>query len=239
MSDTSKVFDIFHKNMRLLLVEDDKKLAGYLQKGLVEEQYAVDVYHDGVSGLYWAKELQYDLIILDIMLPGKDGMAVCQELRAKGILTPVIMLTAKDDVRDKIQGLNIGADDYLTKPFSFDELIARIRALLRRASSSKGQLLKVADLALDPVSHTVTRAGKEIVLTGKEYALLEYLMRNTGRVLTETNIIDHVWDMQSEPFTNVVNVYIHYLRNKVDKGFDKKLIHTIRTLGYVLKESDD
>ena len=166
-------------------------------------------------------------------------MAVCQELRAKGILTPVIMLTAKDDVRDKIQGLNIGADDYLTKPFSFDELIARIRALLRRASSSKGQLLKVADLALDPVSHTVTRAGKEIVLTGKEYALLEYLMRNTGRVLTETNIIDHVWDMQSEPFTNVVNVYIHYLRNKVDKGFDKKLIHTIRTLGYVLKESDD
>ncbi len=225
--------------MRILLVEDDKKLAGYLRKGLVEEHYAVDAYHDGVSGLYWAKECQYDVIILDIMLPGKDGMAVCQELRAKGILTPVMMLTAKDDVRDKIQGLNVGADDYLTKPFSFDELLARIHALLRRASAYKGQTLRVADLELDPVSHIVTRAGKAVLLTGKEYALLEYLMRNTGRVVTETNIIDHVWDMQSEPFTNVVNVYIHYLRNKIDKGFPQKLIHTVRTLGYVLKEDDD
>ncbi|GAK56788.1 response regulator receiver domain protein, CheY-like protein [Candidatus Vecturithrix granuli] len=225
--------------MRILLVEDDKKLAGYLQKGLVEEQYAVDVYHDGLSGLYWAREFQYDLIILDIMLPGKDGMAVCQELRERNILTPVIMLTARDSVQDKIKGLNIGADDYLAKPFSFDELLARIRALLRRTQSYKGQTLKVADLELDPVSHQVTRAGKEITLTGKEYALLEYLMRSKGRVVTETNIIDHVWDMQSEPFTNVVSVYIHYLRNKVEKGFGKKLIHTVRTLGYVMKEDDD
>ena len=224
--------------MRILLVEDDKKLAGYLQKGLVEEQYAVDVYHDGLSGLYWAREFQYDLIILDIMLPGKDGMAVCQELRERGTLTPVIMLTAKDSVQDKIKGLNIGADDYMAKPFSFDELLARIRALLRRTQSYKGSILKVADLELDPVSHKVIRAGKEIILTGKEYALLEYLMRSKGRVVTETNIIDHVWDMQSEPFTNVVSVYIHYLRNKIDKGFAKKLIHTVRTLGYVMKDDE-
>ena len=225
--------------MRILLIEDDKKLAGYLQKGLVEEQYAIDVYHDGLSGLYWAKEVEYDLIILDIMLPGKDGMTVCQEIRRKKILTPVIMLTAKDTVEDKIKGLDLGADDYLAKPFSFDELLARIRALLRRTQTYKTQILKVADLELDPGSHKVTRAGKEITLTGKEYALLEYLMRNKGRVVTETNIIDHVWDMQSEPFTNVVSVYIHYLRNKVDKGFQKKLIHTVRTLGYVMRDDND
>ena len=222
--------------MRILLVEDDQKLAGYLQKGLTEEQYAVDVYHDGVNGWYWATEVEYDLIILDIMLPGKDGMTVCQELRQKGILTPIIMLTAKDTVEDKIKGLDLGADDYLAKPFSFDELLARIRALLRRSQNYKAQTVQVADLELDPASHTVTRAGQEITLTGKEYALLEYLMRNKGRIVTETNIIDHVWDMQAEPFTNVVSVYIHYLRNKVDKGFGKKLIHTVRTIGYVMRD---
>jgi len=222
--------------MRILLVEDDQKLAGYLQKGLTEEQYAVDVYHDGVNGRYWATEVEYDLIILDIMLPGKDGMTVCQELRQKGILTPIIMLTAKDTVEDKIKGLDLGADDYLAKPFSFDELLARIRALLRRSQNYKAQTVQVADLELDPASHTVTRAGQEITLTGKEYALLEYLMRNKGRIVTETNIIDHVWDMQAEPFTNVVSVYIHYLRNKVDKGFGKKLIHTVRTIGYVMRD---
>jgi len=222
--------------MRILLVEDDKKLAGYLQKGLTEEQYAVDVYHDGGSGVYWAKKFDYDVIILDIMLPVKDGMTVCKEIREKGIVTPVIMLTAKDTVEDKIKGLDLGADDYLAKPFSFDELLARIRALLRRAQKYKTRILKVADLELDPVAHKVARAGKEIALTGKEYALLEYLMRNTGRIVTETNIIDHVWDMQSEPFTNVVSVYIYYLRNKVDKGFDKKLIHTVRTLGYIMRD---
>lgn len=222
--------------MRILLVEDDQKLAGYLQKGLTEEQYAVDVYHDGVKGRYWATEVEYDLIILDIMLPGKDGMTVCQELRQKGILTPIIMLTAKDTVEDKIKGLDLGADDYLAKPFSFDELLARIRALLRRSQNYKAQTVQVADLELDPASHTVTRAGQEITLTGKEYALLEYLMRNKGRIVTETNIIDHVWDMQAEPFTNVVSVYIHYLRNKVDKGFGKKLIHTVRTIGYVMRD---
>jgi DNA-binding response OmpR family regulator len=171
------------------------------------------------------------------MLPRKDGITVCRELREKGLLTPIIMLTARDRIEDKVKGLDVGADDYLPKPFSFDELLARIRALLRRSQSYKAQTLKVADLELDPTSHKVIRAGKEITLTGKEYALLEYLMRNKGRVVTETNIIDHVWDMQSEPFTNVVSVYIHYLRNKVDKGFDQKLIHTVRTLGYVMRET--
>ena len=222
--------------MRILLVEDDEKLASYIKKGLTEEQYAIDVYHDGISGVYWAKEINYDLILLDIMLPQKDGIAVCKEIRAQKIMTPVIMLTAKDTVAEKIKGLDVGADDYLTKPFSFDELLARIRALLRRSQHYKAQTLKVADLELDPASHKVTRAGQEITLTGKEYALLEYLMRNIGRVVTETNIIDHVWDMQAESFTNVVGVYIHYLRNKIDKGFEKKLIHTVRSLGYVMKD---
>jgi DNA-binding response OmpR family regulator len=166
-------------------------------------------------------------------------MTVCREIRAKGVLTPVIMLTAKDTIEDKVKGLDLGADDYLAKPFSFDELLARIRALLRRSQKYKSQTLKVADLELDPTSHKVTRAGQDITLTGKEYGLLEYLMRNKGRIVTETNIIDHVWDMQSEPFTNVVSVYIHYLRNKVDKGFGKKLIHTVRTLGYVMKDDDE
>ncbi|NOX32124.1 MAG: response regulator transcription factor [Deltaproteobacteria bacterium] len=228
--------------MRLLLVEDDKKLAGYLKKGLMEEQYAVDLFHDGLDGEYWAKEISYDLIVLDIMLPNKDGVAVCKEIRHQGIITPILMLTAKDTTEDKVKGLNVGADDYLAKPFSFDELIARIRALLRRSQQyhpqQKTQLLCVGDLELDPVSHIATRAGKRITLTGKEYALLEYLMRNAGRIVTETNIIDHVWDIQAEQLTNVVNVYIHYLRNKVDKGFEVKLIHTVRTLGYVMKEND-
>ncbi len=224
--------------MRILLVDDDKKLAGYLKKGLVEEQHAVDVFYDGISGAFWAKENDYDIIILDIMLPGKDGIEVCRELRAKHIVTPIIMLTARDAVEDKIKGLDVGADDYLAKPFSFGELLARIRALLRRSQQYKTQTLQVADLELDPGSHKITRAGKEIALTGKEYALLEYLMRNKGRVVTETNIIDHVWDMQAEPFTNVVNVYIHYLRNKVDKGFEKKLIHTVRTIGYVMRDDE-
>ncbi len=224
--------------MRILLVEDDKDLAGYLKKGFSEEQYAVDVVHDGVSGQYWAKEHDYDLIILDIMLPHKDGLSVCRELRAAGLLTPVLMLTAKDTIDERICGLDTGADDYLVKPFSFGELLARIRALLRRTQDYKTRLLKVADLELDPVSHHVTRAGTEISLTGKEYALLEYLMRNKGRIVTESNIIEHVWDIQSEPFTNVVSVYIYHLRAKIEKGFDKKLIHTVRTIGYVMREEE-
>ena len=228
--------------MRILLVEDDKKLAGYLKKGLCEEQYAVDVYHDGVSGLYWANKGDYNLIILDIMLPGKNGIAVCQEIRRRGRLTPILMLTAKDAVEDEGKSLDSGADDYLAKPFSFDELLARVRALLRHTQcypSQHAQTLKVADLELDLVSHRVTRTGKKITLTGKEYALLEYLMNNKGRIVTETSIIKHVWDTQTQPFTNVISVYIHSLRDKVDKGYDKKLIHPVRANSYIIREDAD
>ncbi len=222
--------------MRVLLVEDDKKVAGFIKKGLTEEQYAVDVFYDGEDGTFWATEHEYDIIILDIMLPRKSGIEVCKELRTKHILAPIIMLTVKDTVEDKIKGLDVGADDYLTKPFSFDELLARIRALLRRSQQYKTPTLSIADLEFDPASRKVTRAGQEMILTGKEYALLEYLLRNKGRVLSETRIAAHVWDLEHDPGTNVVNVYIHHLRNKIDKGFDKKLIHTIRGVGYVMKE---
>lgn len=222
-----------------MLVEDDRRLANYLRKGLSEESYSVDIAADGPDALDSIERLEYDVIVLDVLLPGKDGMAVCREIRDRGIITPVIMLTAKDTVQDKISGLDAGADDYLPKPFSFDELLARIRALLRRAQSYKTRILKLADLELDPSAHKVSRAGRTINLTGKEYALLEYLMRNAGRIVTETNILDHVWDLPAETFTNVVNVYIHYLRNKIDRGFDRQLIHTVRSLGYVMKDHED
>lgn len=224
--------------MRILVVEDDKKVAGFIKKGLTEEQYAVDVFYDGEEGAFWAAENDYDVIILDIMLPKKDGISVCRELRAEGVVTPILMLTAKDTVEDKIRGLDVGADDYLGKPFSFGELLARIRALLRRSQDYKTPSLKIANLELNPATRKVSRAGKEITLTGKEYALLEYFMRNKGRVLSETRIVEHVWDMNYDPETNVVNVYIHHLRNKIDRGFDKKLLHTIRGAGYVMKIED-
>jgi two-component system copper resistance phosphate regulon response regulator CusR len=223
--------------MRILVVEDDTRIAGFIKKGLTEEQYAVDVCYDGQDGAFWAAANEYDVIILDIMLPKKDGISVCKELRAQGVTTPILMLTAKDTVEDKIRGLDVGADDYLAKPFSFGELLARIRALLRRSQHYKTQTLTIADLELDPVAHKVTRASQEITLTGKEYALLEYLLRNQGRVMTETNIVEHVWDMNYELGTNVVNVYIHHLRSKIDKDFATKLIHTIRGVGYVMKET--
>ncbi|MBG0778946.1 MAG: response regulator transcription factor [Desulfotignum balticum] len=225
--------------MRILLIEDDQRLAKFMEKGLTEEQYSVDMVHDGMDGVLWATTYEYDLIVLDIMLPKKDGITVCKEIRNKGVESQVIMLTARDSVDDKIKGLDAGADDYLAKPFSFDELLARIRALLRRMQKNKLPVLQVADLILDPVSHTVTRQGREIILTGKEYALLEYLMRNRDKVVTETNIIEHVWNTQIESHTNVINVYIHYLRNKIEKGFDTKLIHTIRSVGYILKDGSD
>ena len=223
--------------MRILVVEDDKKVAGFIKKGLSEEQYAVDVFYHGEDGAFWAAENEYDLIILDIMLPKKNGFEVCRELRTKHIFTPVIMLTAKDTVDDKIRGLDVGADDYLSKPFSFGELLARVRALLRRTQEYKTPSLTIADLELNPATRKVSRAGKEISLTGKEYALLEYFLRHQGHVLSETRIVEHVWDMNYDPSTNVVNVYIHHLRNKIEKGFSKKLIHTIRGVGYVMKET--
>ena len=225
--------------MRILLVEDDKRLARFIEKGLTEEQYSVDIVHDGVEGVLWATTYEYDVIILDIMLPEKDGMTVCREIRNMGNVSQLIMLTARDSIDDKIKGLDSGADDYLAKPFAFDELLARIRALFRRTQNYKNPILKVADLMLDPVSRKVTRKGKEISLTGKEYALLEYLMRNQDIIVTETNIIDHVWNTQIESQTNIINVYIHYLRNKIDKGFGKKLIHTIRSIGYIMKDEAD
>mgnify|MGYP000143252553 CR=1 FL=1 len=225
--------------MRILIIEDDKKVAGFLKKGLGEEHYAVDVAYDGEDGAYWAQANDYDLIILDIMLPKKDGMEVCKEIRHKNIATPIIMLTVQDTLEDKIKGLDEGADDYLTKPFSFEEVLARVRALLRRTQKYKTRTLKAVDLELDPVTRKITRAGKKITLTGKEYALLEYLMRNKGKVLTEAMIIEHVWDINFDSLTNVVNVYVHHLRQKIDKGFEEKLIHTVRGVGYIMKEEDE
>jgi heavy metal response regulator len=225
--------------LRILVVEDDRKVANFIRKGLREERYAADVSRDGVEAAHLALTNDYDLIVLDVMLPGKNGIEVCRELRGKGVVTPIIMLTAKDTLEDKVRGLDAGADDYLPKPFAFEELLARVRALLRRNQEYRTPTLKVADLELDPSQHRVTRAGREIVLTGKEYALLEYLLRNAGREVSETLIMEHVWEMDFDPQTNVVGVYIHHLRQKVDRDFDTKLIHTVRGVGYVLKESGD
>jgi two-component system copper resistance phosphate regulon response regulator CusR len=226
----------YNKPMRILIVEDDKKVRGFLKQGLQEEQYAVDVCRSGTDALYMAKLHPYDVIILDIMLPGMDGFAVCREMRQKAILTPVLMLTAKDEITDKVTGLSEGADDYLTKPFSFDELLARIRALLRRNQDYKMNTLKAADLEMDPLRRTVIKAGKKIDLTGKEYALLEYLLRNRGRIVTPSMILEHVWDMNYVGSSNIVNVYINHLRNKIDKGFDIKLIRTVRGHGFRIDE---
>ncbi len=223
-------------NMRILVVEDDRKVSGFLQQGLQEEHYAVDLCPKGDEALYMAQVNAYDLIILDVMLPGKDGFSVCREMRKDGIFTPVLMLTAKDAVEDRVAGLGEGADDYLTKPFSFEELLARIRALLRRTQDYKTPSLKAGDLEMDPVRRLVTRAGKKITLTGREYALLEYLMRNRGRIVTPTMILEHVWDMNYRGASNIVTVYINHLRNKVDKGHEVQLIQTLRGHGYKIDE---
>ena len=225
--------------MRILVVEDDRKVARFLQKGLREERYAVDVCTDGETGAHWAQVNEYDVIILDVMLPGKDGIELCREVRRRSITTPIIMLTARDALDDRVKGLDAGADDYLAKPFAFEELLARVRALLRRSQKYKTAELKVADLEMDPVTRRVSRNGRAIVLTGKEYALLEYFMRNPGRVLSETVIAEHVWDMDFDPATNVISVYVHHLRQKIDKGFALKLIRTVRGVGYMMKAEDD
>ncbi len=222
--------------MKILVIEDEKKVANFLQKGLKEEQYVVDVAYDGLEGEHLAKTNDYDLILLDIMLPGKDGIEILKTLRQCQVNIPVIMLTAKEMVEDKIKGFNAGCDDYISKPFSFEELLVRIRAVLRRGGGAMSNVITFADLTLDLISHKVIRAGREIELTAKEYTLLEYLVRNPNRVLTRTMIAEHVWDYNYDSFTNVIDVYINYLRNKVDRGFDTKLIHTVRGVGYVLKE---
>jgi heavy metal response regulator len=222
--------------MRILLVEDEKKVADFIKRGLKEEGYSVDVAFDGEEGDFQASNNEYDAIILDLMLPKIDGISLCKKLRADKINAPVLILTARDSVKDKVTGLDSGANDYLTKPFSFDELLARIRALLRKNESAVPARLQIGDLILDLLTHKVSRAGKEIILTNKEYALLEYLMRNPGSIVSRTMISEHVWDIDFDTFTNVIDVYVNYLRNKIDKGAKKKLIHTIRGRGYTIKE---
>jgi heavy metal response regulator len=222
--------------MRILIVEDEKKVAAFIKKGLEEETYAVDVAYDGEEGLYLGMENQYDLIILDLMLPVIDGLEVLSRLRGNKVDTPILLLTAKDSVEDKVTGLNTGADDYLTKPFAFSELLARIRVLLRRGKAETKTVLQVDGLTLDLVSHKVNRNGEEIELTGKEYSLLEYFMRNQGKVLTRTMIAEHVWDYNFDTFTNVIDVYVNHLRKKIDKSYPDKLLHTLRGVGYIMKE---
>jgi heavy metal response regulator len=224
--------------MKILVVEDEKKVASFIKRGLEEEKYEVDVAHDGEDGFQKSLDGSYSLIILDVMLPKKDGLMVIKVLRAKKIMTPVLMLTAKDTVEDIVAGLNSGSDDYLTKPFAFAELLARVRALLRRSEQERGAEIRFADLRLDPVTHKVWRKDKEIDLTAKEYSLLEFFMRNPNQVLTRTTIAENVWDYIFDSFTNIIDVYVNYLRKKIDRDADKKLIHTVRGVGYILKEEE-
>ena len=221
--------------MRILVIEDEAKVASFIRRALEEESYAVDVCGDGAQGLGLIGGGGYDLVILDLMLPGLSGMEVLKALRKEGSAVPVLILTARSQLDQKVQGLDAGADDYLTKPFAIEELLARVRVLLRRGSGDAASLLQVDDLVLNPATRDVTRGGQRIDLTAKEYALLEYLMRNAGRVLTRPMIAEHVWNLDFDTFTNVIDVYVNYLRNKIDRGRDRKLIQTIRGSGYTLK----
>jgi DNA-binding response OmpR family regulator len=223
--------------MRILLVEDEKKIASFLARSLREEKYAVDIAHDGDKGLALADLNEYDLIVLDIMLPGKDGIYICRELRHKKNDVPVLMLTARDTTYDKVIGLDSGADDYVVKPVALAEFLARVRSLLRRTRVEKKTVLSVADLELDQLSHKVRRAGTDIPVTSKEYALLEYLMLNAHQIVTRTMISEHVWNESFDTFTNVIEVYIRYLRNKIDKGFGTPLLRTVRGTGYMLTDA--
>ena len=224
--------------MRVLFVEDDKSIAHFVQKGLRENYFAVDVAFDGEEGLYLALHERYDLLILDILLPKMDGVEILKSIRERGIDTPAIFLTAKDRERDIIAGLNSGADDYMVKPFSINELLARARAILRRAKGEGRSELQVAHLTMDLKTHKVFRGGKRMDLTPKEYALLEYLMRNEGQILTRTMISESIWDYHFDSLTNVIDVHVYHLRNKIDKGFESKLLHTIKGVGYVLEKRD-
>ena len=222
--------------MRILIVEDEKALANNLKRGLSEEGYSADVAYDGEEGGFMAETEPYDLIILDIMLPKVDGFTVLKNIRKQKIKTPVLMLTARDAVSDKIKGLDTGADDYVIKPFDFDELLARVRALLRRKGEVKSAVLDIGDLEIDTAGHQVKRGGKDINLSAREYALLEYLAYNKDRVVTRIDISEHIYDYDFDLDSNIIDVYINFLRNKIDKGFEKKLIHTVRGAGYILKE---
>ncbi len=220
--------------MHILVVEDEQRLAALVRRVLVEERHAVDVAYDGDTGLDLADSDTYDLVILDVMLPGMDGFEVCRQMRADGVETPVLMLTARGAVEDRVAGLNVGADDYLVKPFALEELLARVNALLRRRKGSleTSTELRAKDLTLDLVRHEVRRGNRIIELTAKEFALLEYLMRHPGQVLTRTQITDHVWRYDIDALSNVVDTYIHYVRDKVDKGHSTPLIKTVRGVGY-------
>lgn len=221
--------------MRVLVIEDEHKIANAIKRGLEQESYAVDVCYDADDGLSSALAEEYDVIILDRMLPGSmDGVGVCQAIREEAKHTPVLFLTAKDQIRDRVAGLDAGADDYLVKPFAFEELLARVRALLRRPHTTESTILRVDDLVLDPAQFAVERAGKTVNLSRREFALLEYLMRNQNRVLSKENIMNHVWDFDADILPNTVEVYMGYLRNKIEKPFKgKQLIHTQRGFGYV------
>ena len=225
--------------MRLLLVEDDARIARFVAKGLREQAYAVDVAATGDDALYQAAVNTYDLVILDVMIPGRDGFAVCRELRKSGQRMPILMLTARDAVEDRIAGLDHGADDYLTKPFEFRELLARLRALLRRSGELHPAKITIADLVLDTGAQSAKRGGRHVTLTAKEYALLEYLARNAGRVVGRAEIAEHVWDETFDPFSNLIEVYINRLRRKIDAESAKPLLQTRRGAGYVLGTSSD
>ncbi len=221
--------------MRVLVIEDETKVGSFIKRALEEESYAVDLCEDGAQGLDMALSGSYDLIMIDLMLPGLPGLEVLTRLRKEKIQTPVLILTAQSKVDQRVKGLDAGADDYLTKPFAIDELLARVRALLRRGPTESSGILQIDDLMLNPATREVTRGGQRIDLTVKEYALLEYFMRHSGRVLTRPMISDHVWNQDFDTFTNVIDVYVNYLRNKIDRGRARKLIHTIRGSGYMLK----
>jgi two-component system copper resistance phosphate regulon response regulator CusR len=220
--------------MRILLVEDDKRIARFLAKGLREHAFAVDVTNDGDDAIYKSSINDYDAVILDVMIPGRDGFQVCRELRTAGSSVPIIMLTARDALQDRVDGLDSGADDYLTKPFEVAELLARLRALLRRSRVIRPASIRVADLLLDTRAQRATRGGRELSLTTKEYALLEYLAREQGRIVSRGEIAEHVWDESFDPLTNLIDVHINRLRRKVDNGFSTRLIHTRRGAGYML-----
>jgi two-component system, OmpR family, response regulator len=220
--------------MRVLVVEDEVKIARAIRRGLEHEGYATDVAATGEEAILWATEHDYDAVVLDVRIPAPDGFAVCRQMRARNRWAPVLMLTARDSVEDRIRGLDAGADDYLVKPFSFAELLARLRALLRRAPAERPAILRVGDVALDPSAHVVTRVGQPVELSAREFALLEFLLRHAGQVLTRTAMLEHVWDYRYDGDSNVVDVYIGYLRRKLEQPFGPPLIRTVRGVGYIL-----
>ncbi len=222
--------------MRILIVEDERQIAAFLERGLKEEGYAIDVVYNGNDAVDWAVAVEYDGIVLDVMLPGRDGFSVLRELRARSNKTPVLMLTARDTVDDRVAGLDLGADDYLTKPFAFKELVARLRAITRRQGDTRSVELQVGDLTLNTLTHMAQRGERRIDLTAKEYNLLEFLMRNPNRVLTRTQIAEHVWNLDFISESNVVDVYIRYLRRKIDGENELKLIKTVRGSGYLISD---